>query len=185
MLTAVLGISATALTHLGGPSSEEDYNLTVLTGISDLSGIILCGVVIAGLGVLNDVTITQASAVYELRRHLPTATRRTLFASGMRIGRDHLASTVYTIAFAYAGTALPTLMLIDIYQRPLGDVVTSGPIAQEIVRTVVGAGLIAAVPLTTAIAAAAITPARDRGRVAAATAGDLETQVPRPSAGLP
>jgi uncharacterized membrane protein len=168
VLTAILGVVATNLAHVGGPSSEEDYNLTFLTGVSDLSGIVLCGVVIAGLGVLNDVTITQASAVYELRQHLPNASKATLFASGMRIGRDHLASTVYTIAFAYAGAALPTLLLIDIYQQPLGQVLTSGPIAQEIVRTVVGAiGLIAAVPLTTAIAAVSVTSAggaRSRAR---------------------
>lgn len=75
----------------------------------------------------------------------------------MRIGRDHLASTDYTIAFAYAGAALPTLLLIDIYAQPLGQVVTSGPIAEEIVRTAVGAiGLIATVPLTTAIAVASV-----------------------------
>ncbi|MFP5334500.1 MAG: YibE/F family protein [Actinomycetes bacterium] len=158
-LSAVLGLWATAATRLGAPTTEESYNLTVLTGIDDLSGLVLCGVVVASLGVLNDVTITQASAVYELRQHLPSASRSTLFASGMRIGRDHLASTVYTIAFAYAGAALPTLLLIDIYGQPLGQVVTSGPIAEEIVRTAVGAiGLIATVPLTTAIAVAAVRP---------------------------
>ena len=112
---------------------------------------------IAGLGVLNDVTITQASAVFELRTASPAASRRELFTSGMRIGRDHLASTVYTIAFAYAGAALPTLILIDLYGQPLGQVLTSSAIAEEIVRTVVGAiGLVAAVPLTTAIAVAAV-----------------------------
>ena len=169
-LSAGLGALATSATRLGAPADDEDYNLSVLTGIDDLSGLVLCGVVIASLGVLNDVTITQSSAVYELRRHLPAASRADLFGSGMRIGRDHLASTVYTIAFAYAGAALPTLLLIDIYGQPLGQVVTSAPIAEEIVRTAVGAiGLIATVPLTTAIAVAAVRPARRSGSPAAPT----------------
>jgi hypothetical protein len=80
--------------------------------------------------------------------------RRDLFAAGMRIGRDHLASTVYTVVFAYAGSALPLLMLIWLYQRPTALVLTSSDIAEEIVRTCVGAiGLVASIPLTTAVAA--------------------------------
>ncbi|GAB2686888.1 YibE/F family protein [Thalassiella azotivora] len=161
VLTALLGWWAASATHLSGLSSEDDYVLSSLTGGGDLRGVVLCGIVVAGLGVLNDVTITQASAVYELRQHLPNASVRELFASGMRIGRDHLASTVYTIAFAYAGAALPVLLLIDLYDQPLGQVLTSQGIAEEIVRTVVGAmGLIAAVPLTTGIAALAVTQGR-------------------------
>jgi uncharacterized membrane protein len=81
----------------------------------------------------------------------------------MRVGRDHLASTVYTIAFAYAGAALPTLILIDLYQRPWAEVLTSGEIAEEIVRTMVGSiGLILAIPVTTLIAALIVTAGRPR-----------------------
>jgi len=113
---------------------------------------VLCGIIVAGLGVLNDVTITQASAVWELHQISPEMPARTLFASAMRIGRDHIASTVYTIVFAYAGASLPLLLLFEIYQRPALDIVTSGVIAEEVVRTLVGAiGLILAVPVTTAI----------------------------------
>jgi uncharacterized membrane protein len=120
--------------------------------------------------VLNDVTITQASAVWELRAVSPGASRRELFAGGMRIGRDHIASTVYTIAFAYTGAALPVLLLLEIYQLPLGPTLTSGEFAEELVRTMVGSiGLVLAIPLTTAIAAA-LTPAP----VGAAAAGEGE-----------
>jgi uncharacterized membrane protein len=110
--------------------------------------------------VLNDVTITQASAVWELRAVSPGASRRELFAGGMRIGRDHIASTVYTIAFAYTGAALPVLLLLEIYQLPLGPTLTSGEFAEELVRTMVGSiGLVLAIPLTTAIAALVVTRA--------------------------
>lgn len=149
--------------HLNGLSSEENYTVSQLTGGLDLSGIIVCGIIVAGLGVLNDVTITQVSAVWEVRAHAPHLDARALFTSGMRVGRDHLASTVYTIAFAYAGAALPTLLLIDLYQQPLVQVLTSGQIAEEIVRTLVGSiGLILAIPATTLLAALVVSASRDR-----------------------
>jgi len=169
-LTAGLADWASHAGHLNGLSSEENAQLTQLTGTSDLSGVILCGIIVAGLGVLNDVTITQAAAVWEVRGFAPDLGFRQLFVSGMHVGRDHLASTVYTIAFAYAGAALPTLILIDLYDRPLDQVLTSGQIAEEIVRTLVGAiGLILAIPLTTAVAAAVVAAGTRaaRGRPAA------------------
>lgn len=156
-VTAGLGVLAAEWARLSGVSSEDSYRLSQLlgeSGATSLRGLFLSGLVLAGLGVLNDVTITQASAVWELRTASPTATRGELFRGGMRIGRDHIASTVYTIAFAYTGAALPVLMLLEIYQLPLGPTLTSGEFAEEIVRTMVSSiGLVLAIPLTTAIAA--------------------------------
>ena len=160
-LTAALATWATRASHLDGSASETAYQLRQVTGMPDLSGLVLCGVILAGLGVLNDVTITQSSAVWELRQLAPRSTFRDLFRAGMRIGRDHLASTVYTIAFAYAGAALPTLLLISVYDRPFGQTVTSAEIAEEVVRTLVGSiGLVLAIPLTTAVAALLVLSAR-------------------------
>jgi uncharacterized membrane protein len=153
-VTAGLAAWATAAVHLDGLSSEDNLTLSRLTTNTGLDNLILAGIVLAGLGVLNDVTITQASAVWELRQHAPHLTTRGLFSSGMRIGRDHLASTIYTIAFAYAGVALPTLLLADLYGEPLHEMINSGQMAEEITRTLVASiGLILAIPLTTAIAA--------------------------------
>jgi uncharacterized membrane protein len=158
LLSAGLAWWVTAAARLDGLSSEENYQVSRLTTGAGLNGIILCGVIIAGLGVLNDVTIAQTASVWELRSLAPHAGTRELFTSGMRIGRDHLASTVYTIAFAYAGAALPTLLLIDLYQQPLAEVLNGGQIAEEIVRTLVGSiGLVLTIPLTTAIAAVVAT----------------------------
>jgi uncharacterized membrane protein len=153
---------ASSAAHLNGLSSQDNYQLSQLAGGIDLSGIIVCGIIVAGLGVLNDVTITQASAVWEVHAAAPQLGVRALFTSGMRVGRDHLASTIYTIAFAYAGAALPTLILIDLYQRPLAQVLTSGQIAEEIVRTLVGSiGLILAIPVTTLVAALIVTHGKE------------------------
>jgi uncharacterized membrane protein len=175
-VTALLGVIAVQAAHLSGIATEDTYRLAMLTGNLDsdgLRGILLAGIVLAGLGVLNDVTITQASAVWELRAADPTAPVRSLFTRGMRIGRDHIASTVYTIAFAYAGAALPVLLLLEVYQLPFWQTMSSGAFAEEIVRTLVGSiGLVLAIPLTTAIAALVVTaspaaPTRRRHAAAA------------------
>ncbi|WP_088321172.1 YibE/F family protein [Kineosporia sp. R_H_3] len=152
--TALFAWWATAATGLTGLDAEEGQALSQLTTGAGISGVILCGIIIAGLGVLNDVTISQASAVWEIHDAAPHLGPGRLFSAGMRIGRDHLASVVYTIVFVYAGAALPTLMLQALYQRPVGDVVVSGAVAEELVRTLVtSSSLVLTIPLTTAVAA--------------------------------
>jgi len=189
-VTAALGVVAARAAHLTGISTEESYRLAMLTGQLDgtaLRGLFLAGVVLAGLGVLNDVTITQASAVWELRASDPDAPRGALFSRGMRIGRDHIASTVYTIAFAYAGASLPILLLLQVYRLPLLQTISSGEFAEEIARTLVGSiGLVLAIPLTTAIAAAVVTaePAGRRRHAAVEPGhGHLHGHAHGPSAG--
>ncbi len=141
-------------THLTGLASEESGLLAAsLSGVS-LKGLLLGGIVIGSLGVLDDVTVTQASAVWELHQANPGYGFSRLYAAGLRIGRDHIASTVNTLVMAYAGASLPLLVLFTLSSRHLGDVLTSEIVAQEIVRTLVGSiGLVSAVPITTALAA--------------------------------
>ncbi|WP_407566194.1 YibE/F family protein [Streptomyces sp. 184] len=130
----------------------------------DMSGLLLAGVLIGSLGVLDDVTVTQASAVWELRQADPSAPWRKLYASAMRIGRDHIASVVNTLVLAYAGAALPMLLLFTIADQGVGTVATSEFVAEEIVRTLVGSiGLVASVPLTTGLAALVVSADRRRG----------------------
>jgi len=151
--TASIGLLATGWTSISGIGSEDDQVLIATVPTLNLSAIAAATMVIAGLGVLNDVTVTQASAVWELRSLQPDANRRSLFASAMRIGRDHIASSVYTLVFAYAGSAMVVLLLVTAYQQSLIDVATTEQVGQEVVRTLVGAiGLVLAVPITTAIA---------------------------------
>jgi uncharacterized membrane protein len=100
------------------------------------------------------VTVTQASAVWELHQANPVLGARDLYRSALRIGRDHIASTVNTLVLAYAGASLPLLILLVEANQPVGDVLTGEVIAVEVVRTLVGSiGLVAAVPITTALAA--------------------------------
>jgi hypothetical protein len=124
-----------------------------------LTSVVLCGVIIAGLGVLNDVTITQASAVWELAETDPD--QKQIFSRAMRIGRDHVASSVYTIAFATAGAALAAMLLVVVYSRPMLEVAQTEALSQEIVRTLVGAiGLVLSMPLTTAVGVAVVKAGR-------------------------
>ncbi|MCU6481441.1 YibE/F family protein [Arthrobacter sp. A2-55] len=155
--TAALAGWAVDAAALTGTKGDNAYQLLSLTNGMSLSGMILCGLTISGLGVLNDVTITQSSAVWELYELAPRTGARELFTSAMRIGRDHIASTVYTIAFAYAGGALPVLLIVSLYDRPLIDALTSAELAEEVVRILVGSiGLVLAIPVTTAVAVAVV-----------------------------
>ena len=158
VLTAGIGILAIGSARLTGISDEGGAILSTF-GTLDFQALLGCALVIAGLGVLNDVTITQASAVWELRAASPDASRAQVFASAMRIGRDHIASTIYTIVFAYVGTALMLLMLLRVYDRPLLGLLNTEQLAEEVVRTLVTSiGLVLAVPVTTAIAALIAAP---------------------------
>lgn len=106
------------------------------------------------LGVLGDVTVTQASAVWEVAAANESLDHRQLFAAGLRVGRDHVASSVNTLLLAYAGAAMPLMMLFGLSGQKLGIVANSEVVAVEIVRTLVGSvGLVAAVPITTWLAA--------------------------------
>ncbi len=152
-ITALLAAWATESIYLFGVGDENAYALVNSSGDVSIAGIIMCGLIISGLGVLNDVTITQSSAVWELYELAPNTSARRLFSGAMRIGRDHIASTVYTIAFAYAGAALPLLILVSLYDRTVVENLTSGELSEEVVRTLVGSiGLVLAIPATTLIA---------------------------------
>ena len=159
ILIAALGYAATRWAHLTGVAAEDDYVLAAAAPDLRLTSVVICGIIVAGLGVLNDVTITQASAVWELADQGPS--QRSLFSRAMRIGQDHIASTVYTIAFATAGASLSVLLLIAIYERSLFQVLQTEQFAGEVIRILIGSiGLVLAVPLTTAVGVAVVRASR-------------------------
>jgi len=158
VLAAVLSWGAVKLTHLTGLSQEQNNEVAAYLGNVSIQGLLLAGFIVGSLGVLNDVTITQASTVFEMA-HLGHGSRREVFVRAMRVGSDHIASTVYTLVLAYAGSSLPLLLLLSVANRSLTDVLTSESIAIEIARSAVGGiALALSVPLTTAVAAVLATP---------------------------
>lgn len=142
-----------------GLATEEALLLPFVSDNLDVSGLLLGGAVLGALGALDDVTVTQVATVAELRRHNPGLSTSELTASGIRVGREHIASTVNTLLLAYAGASMPLLLLFAVSDQSLVMIANSEIMAVEIVRTLCGSiGLIAAVPITTALAAAVLRP---------------------------
>jgi uncharacterized membrane protein len=163
VLTALLSVIFVGVSSFTGSGSEEAVFLQISQQQVNLEGLLLASIIIGTLGVLDDVTVTQASAVWELHRANPAYGIKKLYQAGIRIGRDHIASTVNTLVLAYAGASLPLLVLFTVANRSFADVVTTELMAEEVVRTLVGSiGLVASVPLTTGLAAFVVTRGTDR-----------------------
>jgi uncharacterized membrane protein len=155
LLTALLASVFTGAAHLTGFSSDEASYLQLTGADISLDGLLLAGMVVGALGVLDDVTVTQASTVMALRKANPRLGFSDLAARAMRVGRDHVSATVNTLVLAYVGASLPVLLIFSSADLGLRDALQLEVVATEVVATLVGSiGLIAAVPVTTALAAA-------------------------------
>ncbi|MFD3906909.1 YibE/F family protein, partial [Streptomyces californicus] len=177
LLIGLLGSLFIGWANLSGNTDDNTGLIHGLYPDIDMSGLLLAGVIIGSLGVLDDVTVTQTSAVWELHQADPDMGWKGLYRAGIRIGRDHIASVVNTLVLAYAGAALPLLLLFSIAQSSVGTVANSELVAEEIVRTLVGSiGLVASVPVTTALAALVVSADRPgTGGAPAATAAPVRT----------
>ncbi|MBL1083300.1 YibE/F family protein [Streptomyces actinomycinicus] len=171
---SLIGVLGSLFIGWAALTGNTDDNTGLIHGLYpsiDMSGLLLAGVIIGSLGVLDDVTVTQTSAVWELHEANPAMGWRGLYRAAIRIGRDHIASVVNTLVLAYAGAALPLLLLFSIAQSSVGTVANSELVAEEIVRTLVGSiGLVASVPVTTVLAALVVSADRT-GPGGPATAG--------------
>lgn len=164
-LTAVLAWAFVAMSNFTGLGDENVGYLSALGIEIDPRGLLLAGIVIGSLGVLDDVTVTQVSAVWELNRVKPDAGFVDLYRSALRIGRDHISSTVNTLFLAYAGAALPLLLLFSQADQQVTSIATREIVAVEIVRALVGSiGLVASVPISTALAAKVLTARHPEGQ---------------------
>jgi uncharacterized membrane protein len=155
VLTLGLADLATDFAHITGLASEDVTFLRATAG-EDLSvrGLLLAGIVVAALGVLDDLTVSQSSTVLALRHANPHLSSLELFRRGMSVGHDHIVATVNTLVLAYAGASLPVLLVFSLSGTSFSDAINSEVVAAQIVSTLVGSiGLIAAVPITTGLAA--------------------------------
>jgi len=180
LLTIGLAAAFAHFASLSGVTSDDAIYVEAIFGTVDLRGLLLAGIVIGALGILDDVTVTQVSTVYELRAANPAMPPRALYTSALRVGRDHIASTINTLLLAYAGASMPLLVILATSGAGLTDTLTNGVVAEEVVRTLVGSiGLIAAVPVTTALAAA-MAPAVTRTPTTFVAAAPPEVDPPPP-----
>ncbi|MGQ0630751.1 MAG: YibE/F family protein [Sporichthyaceae bacterium] len=152
-ITGLLGFAFTNAAHFTGLAGSEAGVVSSLYPQVDVRGLLLAGIVIGSLGVLDDVTVTQAVTVAEIARADPTLPPTALYRAAARVGRAHIASTVNTLVLAYAGASLPLLLLFTAGGNSSAQLLTSELVAAEVVRSAVGGiGIVAAVPLTTWLA---------------------------------
>ena len=144
-----------AFTELTGLADEHAIALNILSDSTiDARGLLLASIIIGALGVLDDVTATQASTVFELHRANDHLSATELLGRALNVGRDHIASTVNTLVLAYVSASLPLVVLLASQPEPIGLLISRDQFATEIVRTLMGSmGIVVAVPITTAIAA--------------------------------
>jgi uncharacterized membrane protein len=154
LFTSLFGTLIIQIMHITGFDSDESLQLVQSYPSISLQAIVSCGIIISALGVLNDVTITQSSIVDELKNLNPSITGAQLFMRAMRVGKDHIASTIYTVAFAYIGSALPVIMWIYTFSDPVFVKITSETMVTDVVSIFIsGVGLVLSIPLTTFVAA--------------------------------
>ncbi len=154
IIAGVLSKIFVELTHLTGYTSEEAAFLQITQiGAVNIKGLLLAGIIVGVLGVLDDITISQAAVVEQLRYANPNLKPQEIFKRAMSVGQDHIASMVNTLILVYTGASLPLLLLFINNPHPLTEIVNYELIAEEIVRTLVGSiALILAVPITTFLA---------------------------------
>jgi uncharacterized membrane protein len=142
------------LTRLTGYGSEDALFILQLSDITiNLRGLVLAGMLIGALGAVDDLVITQASVVFELNDTDPELGARELYQRAIRVGQDHVTAMINTLFMAYAGAALPTLVLFTLSGQGFLHLINLEFIAEEVVRTLAGSlGLISAAPISTAIA---------------------------------
>lgn len=155
IITGILAnVSVDAAKLTGFASEEAGFIEAQNPGIINVRGLLLAGIIIGALGVLDDITISQAAVVYQLKRAAKSLVPGQLFSRAMDVGRDHIASVVNTLVLVYTGAALPLLLLFINSPIPFSEVINYEILAEEIVRTLVASiGLILAVPITTILAA--------------------------------
>lgn len=97
--------------------------------------------------------MTQAATVNELYEADPRQGRWALAGRAMNVGRSHIAATVNTLVLAYVGASLPLIVLFAAGRQEPLLILSGEQVAVEVVRALVGSiGIVAAVPITTAIA---------------------------------
>ena len=183
--TAILAAITIAATGFSNAAGTDLVYLQVAPGVGlDLRGLLLAAFMLGAIGVLDDVTVTQATAVEELVEHAGLRGRR-LFASAFNVGRSHIAATVNTLFLAYLGASLPLVVLFAASRQPTNLILNGELVAIEIVRTLVGSiGIVAAVPFTTLIAVWLTSPSGTGREWGAAGADRFGQRLRRPAVAL-
>lgn len=150
LFVALSGWLVVAVLGLSGIVDEATYYIYAMNANINVSGLVTGGIVIATVGALDDIVTTQVAAVYELRETNRKLKDKLLFEKASRIGAEHIASLVNTLAMVYVGAALPMIVTFALGTPDIATLINSELIATEIGRTmVISIALVLAVPLST------------------------------------
>lgn len=154
VVTGILSYLSSIYLKITGTTSEEIYFFKFLTQKPvDFFGVYVAGVIIALTGILDDITVTQVSIVWELKKNLKTSSWLQIYKKAMSVGKDHLKSIINTIIIIYIGTNLPLILLLFLFKNDISFYLNYEIFAQEIVRSLISTiGLLLSVPITTLIA---------------------------------
>ena len=134
---------------------DEAESLLLITSTTDLNmkNLFLCGILIACMGAVMDVSMSIASSIAELHTVNPQLTRWELFRSGMNIGKDAMGTMSNTLILAFAGNSLNMMVMIYSYGIGFQQLMNTDFIAIEIIRSIAGSiGIICTVPFVALIA---------------------------------
>ena len=166
LVAVALSFGAVYLTGLSGISSEDIWLLSNTMPDLNIRGLLLCGLLISLVGILDDITVGQTAAIYELHRANPKLPVPELYRRGLKIGREHIASLINTLVLVYVGASFVFIVYLAVMLPfPLLVVLNSEFMMEEIVRGLVGsAALVLAVPIATFIAARFVRPTAPKSR---------------------
>lgn len=156
VIAGLLSLVSIKFMHLTGLDSEEAMLLKAVSlSHIDFQGVLFAGMVFGALGAVMDVTISIASAVYEIKCVQPAISFKELVRAGMNVGRDIMGTMSNTLILAYAGSSLPLMLLIASQKNAsMVKILNLNMIVTEIARALTGSiGLICAIPLTAIITA--------------------------------
>ncbi len=151
-ILALVFVYLAKLTGLGDDNSI--FLIQEIGGSVDLRGVLFSSFLIAGIGIIDDITVNQVAALVQIHKANPKLSQHQLYTRSMELGRDHVSSMVNTLFIAYASASMPLAMLWQIRNVSISEILNSNVFAEEIVRTIIGSlGLVLIVPIVSYVAA--------------------------------
>ena len=159
--TAGVVIASIAARLFGAATGLSGWNVSNIESLLDLwytgniqvGELLFSGLLISSLGAVMDVAMSVTSSMQEVLSQRPEITRKELFRSGLRVGRDMMGTDSNTLILAFAGTSISTLLLDYAYDLPYRQIINSNIIGLDIMQGLSGSfGVVLAVPVTVLIA---------------------------------
>lgn len=156
IISGVIFYLISNLLNISGFNLDEAESLILIaqnTGLK-ISDILFSGILISSLGAVMDVAMSIASSIYEINELNSELDMKTIFNSGINIGRDMIGTMSNTLILAFAGTSLSTMLALYSYNTQFNQLMSSDFIAIEFAQSISGSiGIILAVPITSFISA--------------------------------